>query len=126
MFYRFEVNGEGVFQADAICDLNSNVITDFKDKGAYFDCISKFNDDLIVPRVCKCNDTRSYFTDNGYDEFKDAIETYVGLAKKYVDNELILATIILNEIEEKIIYEDRYQVASLHSGEFYDPYKDEV
>ena len=94
-----------------------------KIRGVYYDCLNKFNDDLIAPRVCKCNDTRSYFKEDGYHEFKEAIETYVGLARKYVDSRLTLSTIILAEIKEKIIYEDEYQIASLHSGEFYDPYK---
>lgn len=121
MLYRFEVDGKGVFQADAVNELKSNIITDSFDKLRYFDYFDKCNADLPVPRVCKFNDTRSYFTEEGYDEFKEVIEGIIELTKKYVDASVVKSIIILSEIEEKIIYEDSYQIATLHSGEYRNP-----
>lgn len=121
MLYRFEVDGKGIFQADAVNKLRSNIITDSIDKERYFDYFDKCNEDLPVPRVCKLNDTRSYFTEEGYDEFKEAIEGIIELTKKYVDASAVKSIIILSEIEERIIYKDQYQVATLHSGEYRNP-----
>lgn len=121
MLYRFEVNGKGVFQADAVNKLRSNIITDSVDKRKYFDYFAKCNDDLPVPRACKFNDTRSYFTEDGYDEFREVIEGIIELTKKYVDASVVKSIIILSEIEEKIIYKDSYQIATLHSGEYRNP-----
>lgn len=121
MLYRFEVDGKGVFQADAINKLSPEVITDNIDKQKYFDYFDKCNVDLPIPRACKLNDTRSYFTEEGYDEFKEVIEGINELTKKYVDASVVKSIIILSEIEEKIIYKDSYQVATLHSGEYRNP-----
>lgn len=104
---RFTVDGKGIFRV--LPKMFEEADMPVQDEQELFDAEEVFERDLPIPEIFLEKGIRStsWFTENGFNEFKDALETIAYYADLYLGEKLEKTVI---EYDEETLYKDYFQV----------------